>query len=363
MAPTSTNQFPCHSVLEHELRVHALALLTRFLFQDVVVPLLSCAFYITESEIHRNRLLFFRIPVWRAVFEQYQSRGAIVADEETTPLAGAQSVAPPLILPEPSKRKHPDAEHVPVTSSVPAPTAAAGSARFALYRTLSPHDAVHLLQRGAPHEASGGVGAVTLGFGMLRLLPRPNGFRPILNLASPSAVAPPRLSAAAASMFSSSSSSSTAASATTASPSSRADWLHFPAVNVAVKGIWHVLQHYHVGNPDLVRTKFRERSRGFLLLFHLEPEFPRTCCTLIELFLFGLMRVCVCLLVSARRHVFPHDGFVSTTVSFHVGLQASVAVGRCSTRSVCSSHGHSKLFRSDGSGQTVAHCAAFVHTG
>lgn len=41
-----------------------------FLYDSIVIPLIRTSFYVTESQIHRNRLFFFRHDVWRQLTEQ-----------------------------------------------------------------------------------------------------------------------------------------------------------------------------------------------------------------------------------------------------------------------------------------------------
>jgi len=43
--------------------------LVYYLFDSVLIPLVRANFYVTESNIHRYRLFFFRHDVWRAIAE------------------------------------------------------------------------------------------------------------------------------------------------------------------------------------------------------------------------------------------------------------------------------------------------------
>ncbi|CAG8429897.1 unnamed protein product [Penicillium salamii] len=88
-----------------------------WIFESIIVPLIRCNFYVTESQTHRNRLFYFRHDVWKQLVEQ------------------------PF-----------------------------GELKAAMFEELEPEQAKRVLARRS------------LGYGALRLLPKPTGIRPILNL-------------------------------------------------------------------------------------------------------------------------------------------------------------------------------------
>lgn len=40
-----------------------------YLFDSILIPLIRANFYVTESNVHRNRLFFFRHDVWKSLAE------------------------------------------------------------------------------------------------------------------------------------------------------------------------------------------------------------------------------------------------------------------------------------------------------
>lgn len=54
-----------HSLAEAKTRQALVTRLVGWLFSDVVIPLLRCHFYVTETGAHRNRVFYFRRPVWQ----------------------------------------------------------------------------------------------------------------------------------------------------------------------------------------------------------------------------------------------------------------------------------------------------------
>ena len=88
-----------------------------YVFDSILIPLIRTHFYVTESQVYRNRLFYFRHDIWQQLTEK--------------PLDGLQS---------------------------------------SMFEELHKHKAQRILARRS------------LGYGVLRLLPKPTGVRPILNL-------------------------------------------------------------------------------------------------------------------------------------------------------------------------------------
>jgi telomerase reverse transcriptase len=57
------------SVSDFEKRKELFAEFVYYIFDSLLIPLVRSNFHITESNVHRNRLFYFRHDVWRALSE------------------------------------------------------------------------------------------------------------------------------------------------------------------------------------------------------------------------------------------------------------------------------------------------------
>jgi len=73
------------SVSDFNKRKELLAEFVYYLFDSVLIPLIRSNFHITESNVHRNRLFYFRHDVWKAVSEPAMAalRGTMFEEMDT----------------------------------------------------------------------------------------------------------------------------------------------------------------------------------------------------------------------------------------------------------------------------------------
>ncbi|KAK3287868.1 hypothetical protein CYMTET_4646 [Cymbomonas tetramitiformis] len=145
----------------------ASALIGRWMYwilAGLVVPLLRAHFYVTETEPYRQRLFYYRKPVWRDITRRAQRGLFRSTDTDLRPAAPAPSSSPSQWAEGPSAALPGDAAQ---------PAASLGQYAF------PPRRVVEALLR-APGRR--------LGFSVVRLVPRRDGVRPIANLSRSSSL-------------------------------------------------------------------------------------------------------------------------------------------------------------------------------
>ena len=118
--------YPTISVQDLQWRNDTFAQLIHFIFADVIVPLLGANFYATETEHLKNKIVYYRRSVWREIFKIFSLTS--ISEDDTR-----------------------------------------------MYKYLKNGEAESILQKRQ---------CTSLGYGSLRLLPRDQTIRPIVNLSS-----------------------------------------------------------------------------------------------------------------------------------------------------------------------------------
>lgn len=73
------------SITDFNKRKELLAEFVYYIFDSFLIPLIRSNFHVTESNVHRNRLFYFRHDVWRAISEPAMSalKGSIFEELDT----------------------------------------------------------------------------------------------------------------------------------------------------------------------------------------------------------------------------------------------------------------------------------------
>ena len=64
-----------------------------YIFDSFIIPLIRSNFYVTESNVHRHKIFFFRHDVWKCIAEPVMKMLKVAMFEEVNPKRAAEILA------------------------------------------------------------------------------------------------------------------------------------------------------------------------------------------------------------------------------------------------------------------------------